>query len=428
MIESASLSDLLAAAIPEVYRDRERCARYAVHGQIPTCIAIPDNLDGLAAVLRIATTQQAVVIPWGGGTQQTIGAAPDRVDVVVCTERLSRVLLYEPGDMTISVEAGITLASLRQVLAEHNQMLPIDPPLPDQATLGGLIATATDGPRRLGYGTLRDLLIGITVVEAGGRISRGGGMVVKNVSGFDMMKLYHGSLGTLAVVAVANLKLLPAPLAQAGLCCMFENLDAAIAFIDALHLTQLTPTATEYLNGPALARLDLTATCAVVMRTEGLPAAVARHLRDLSTLADRHGAQTSVTWQHEAVAERWGRIADLPQVAHLAADEAVIKVTALPGELDRTILRLEQAAAASGATALISARALNGVIYVRLQPITPSQLSSLAATIPGIQWIASTMEGAPAWGKVAGLDVMRRIKREFDPLNILNPGRYVDGI
>src|SRR5690349_24045462 len=198
-----SLSNALAPIFGEqsLWTDPAARAGYAVQGVAPGCVVAPQSTEELAAALRVAQDLRAAVVPWGGGTQQNIGAPPGRIDLVVRTERLSRVLVHEPFDLTISVEAGMTMGGLREYLARHGQMLPIDPPLPARATIGGLIATAADGPRRLGYGTLRDLLIGITVVEASGRVSRAGGMVVKNVSGFDMMKLYLGSFGTLAVIA-----------------------------------------------------------------------------------------------------------------------------------------------------------------------------------------------------------------------------------
>src|SRR5262245_43320916 len=219
--------------------DPAACAAYTVHGVPVGCVAAPANIEELAAVLRVAQELRAAVVPWGGGTQQLIGVPPERVDLVVRTERLNRVLIHEPFDLTISVEAGMTLGALRAHLARHSQMLPVDPPLPGRATIGGLIATAADGPRRLGYGTLRDLLIGVAVVEAGGRISKAGGMVVKNVSGFDMMKLYLGSFGTLAVIASANFKLVPAPRATATLLCAFDGPSSAFAALEALQLTQL---------------------------------------------------------------------------------------------------------------------------------------------------------------------------------------------
>jgi len=274
MIEHASppLPSALAAIVAEqfVTADPAACALYTVQGVVPGCVVAPGSLEELSAVMCVAYERRAAVVPWGGGTQQYIGSPPVRVDLLVRTERLNRVLIHEPDDLTISVEAGITLGTLRELTARHGQMLPIDPPLSGRATIGGLLATAADGPRRLGYGTLRELTIGITVVEASGRISRGGGMVVKNVSGFDMMKLYLGSLGTLAIIASANFKLLPIPRAAATLLCTFDDPVAAFAAIEAIQLTQLTPTAAEYLNDAALKALDRSGSCALALRAEGL--------------------------------------------------------------------------------------------------------------------------------------------------------------
>jgi FAD/FMN-containing dehydrogenases len=206
-----NLIEKLRTALPPdtVQDDDPTLETFSVQGVRPLCVVTPGNVEELQATLRIAAGRRAALAAWGGGTQQLIGAPPTRLDLVVRTTRLNRVLAHTPDDLTISVEAGMTFGALRTYLAHHGQMLALDPPLPDRATIGGLIATATDGPRRLGYGTLRDALIGIAVVEVGGRLSRGGGMVVKNVSGFDMMKLYLGSFCTLAVIASANFKLLP---------------------------------------------------------------------------------------------------------------------------------------------------------------------------------------------------------------------------
>src|SRR5262249_49098411 len=149
---------------------------------------------------------------------QRLGTAPialDRPVVAMRTNRLNKVLDYTPDDMTISVGAGITLAEIDAALRPNGQMLPMDVALPNRSTIGGALACAADGPRRLGYGTFRDLFLGTRVVEAGGRISKAGGMTVKNVSGFDMMKLYIGSMGSLAILVSANFKLLPIPRATA---------------------------------------------------------------------------------------------------------------------------------------------------------------------------------------------------------------------
>ncbi|MCS6842196.1 MAG: FAD-binding oxidoreductase, partial [Roseiflexus sp.] len=251
------LINTLRSVLPpdSVQDDDASLTAFSVQGIRPQCVVAPATLGELQTVMRVAAEQRAALVPWGGGTQQWIGAPPARLDLVVRTTRLDRVLAHTPDDLTISVEAGMTLGALRAHLKRHGQMLALDPPLPDRATIGGLIATAADGPRRLGYGTLRDVLIGIAVVEVGGRLSRGGGMVVKNVSGFDMMKLYLGSFGTLAVIASANFKLLPLPRAAGTIVCRFAEPKQAFAALDELDGTQLAPVAAEYLNSGALTML-----------------------------------------------------------------------------------------------------------------------------------------------------------------------------
>jgi glycolate oxidase FAD binding subunit len=428
---SSDLASALGAIVSQqcVLTDSAACATYAVQGSVPGCVVAPGSLEELSAVMRVAQEHRAATVPWGGGTHQRIGNPPAVVDLVVRMERLNRVLIHEPADLTISVEAGITIAALRRHLAPHGQMLPLDPPLPDRATIGGLIATAADGARRLGYGTLRNLLIGVGVVEAGGRISKAGGMVVKNVSGFDMMKLYLGSFGTLATIASANFKLLPAPRAAATALCVFAGREAAFAALAAIEITQLTPTAAEYLDQRALQAIGLEGQCALALRAEGLPAAVRRHVADMTDLARHNGASRIDTLDGATEAELWAGIADLPQVADLAEDEALIKLSTLPIETERALGRIEELAARHGCAATASARALNGVIYARLRPVDGAALRAIVAALPGVQWVATTLNDVPRWGPPpSGLDLMRRIKAEFDPLGLLNAGRFVEGM
>jgi glycolate oxidase FAD binding subunit len=426
-----NLIETLRTALPPdtVQDDAPTLEAFSVQGTRPLCVVTPGNVEELQATLRIAAGRRAALAAWGGGTQQLIGAPPTRLDLVVRTTRLNRVLAHTPDDLTISVEAGMTFGALRTYLAHHGQMLALDPPLPDRATIGGLIATATDGPRRLGYGTLRDALIGIAVVEVGGRLSRGGGMVVKNVSGFDMMKLYLGSFGTLAVIASANFKLLPQPRAAGTILCRFNDPKPAFAALDELDGTQLAPVAAEYLNRSALAAVGQSGVCALALMAEGLPQAVERQMNDMSAIMRRHDAQ-SVERLHGGEAEAlWSAIADLPQTATLAADEAVVKLSVLPTDVASAIAQCEASAARVGASVAINARALSGVLYARIRPVTAAALTTLIAELPGLQWVATTLPDTPRWGAPPqGLDVMRRIRDEFDPLQLLNPGRFLSGV
>ncbi len=168
---------------------------YHVDDRPPWAIVSPGDIDQVAAVLVLAHREALAVVPWGGGTTMGMGHPPERLDIILSLQRLTRILEHEPADLTATVQAGIPMTDLRRQLGSRGQWWPVQAPLATFATLGGVLATNTSGPKRLLYGTARDLLIGITVVHADGAISKAGGKVTKNVTGYDMMKLYIGSVG-----------------------------------------------------------------------------------------------------------------------------------------------------------------------------------------------------------------------------------------
>lgn len=440
--------------INHILTESADCARYSVQGVIPQLVVAPRTVTELSQVMAAAYEAGAVVVPWGGGTQQSYGRAPEQIDLLVRTERLNRVVEYEPDDLTISVEAGLTLGALDDLLAEHGQMLPLDAPLPRQATLGGLLATAMDGPRRLGYGTSRDLLIGIGVVESTGRVSKAGGMVVKNVSGFDMMKLYLGSMGTLAIIVSANFKLIPRPRAAATVVCGFDSSQDAFTLADAIHTSQLIPAAVEYLSSTTEHRAQsegvnessmshvsrLLSPISLAIRAEGLPAAVERHERDVAKLAQANGARSVEVVHGDEHRALWEAINDMPQTATVAPDELVVRLACLPSEIGAALQHAETLRD-DGLALRIVARALSGVAYLRLQSNDSDRLvaaydalaTALGRAAPSAQ-ISVLAEPQAIRGQllsrgasVAGHEVMRRIKDEFDPQSTLNPGRMVYG-
>lgn len=410
----------------------EDAAAYSLGGRAPALVVAPGSADELAQAVGACHAARVAVVPWGGGTKQRWGRPPSAEPfVVVRTGRLDQVLIYEPDDLTISVGAGLTLAGLDGALAANGQMLPLDAPRPERATIGGILATAMDGPRRLAYGTARDLLIGIGVIEATGRASKAGGMVVKNVSGFDMMKLYLGSLGTLAIIVSANFKLLPRPRAAGVVACRFAAPEAAFAMAEQIAAGQLTPAAVAYHEGWAD---DDGPPIALAVRAEGLPAAVERHLRDLATMAAAAGAaEVRVLPDGDPAAEElWARASAYAQTDELAADELVARLSCLPGDLARALAEARALAGRHGLRLRVDARALSGVAYVRAQGPDEGLRAwhaGLLTSWPTLAVLAARPALAaelPVWGRPpANLELMRRIKAEFDPANQLNPGRYV---
>ncbi len=400
----------------------------SIQGVAPNFVVSPGSAEELADAMKIAVAARAAVIPWGGGTRQRLGAPPvalDRPVVVMRTGRLNRVLDYTPDDMTISVGAGITLEEIDQAVRPNGQMLPMDVALAERSTIGGALACAADGPRRLGYGTFRDLFLGTRVVEASGRISKAGGMTVKNVSGFDMMKLYIGSMGSLAILVSANFKLLPIPRAFATIACEFDTLEGAFKMVDALHTSKLLPAGCELVSAEGGVGFGL------CVATDGLEQAVARHKRDVPDIARKAGARASHVLEGPAHGSLWGRVNNLAQTAELAPNEMVLRVTCLASRLGESLAALQRVAAEHRMVLQISARALNGVAYVRATGDGWKKFHPVALAALPDAYIVTLGLGTPepslnVWGRPPnGLEVMRRIKSEFDPGNILNPGRFI---
>ena len=265
-------------------------APYVVDGRTPCGVVLPGSADEVARVVRAAAAAGVPVVPWGGGTQMSRGTPPRDGALVVGLRRLSRVLEHEPGDLTATAEAGITLDALQAALGTGGQWLPLDPPAPGAATLGGVLAANAAGPRRQGYGTARDLVIGMRVVAADGQLIRAGGKVVKNVAGYDLVKLYIGSLGTLGIIVDATLKLRPRPEAEGACWATFASLDAAAGAAASSRARSSGRWRSTLLDARAADA------CAPVV---GLPAAAAP-----AVLVAFDGLARAVAWQGEETARR----------------------------------------------------------------------------------------------------------------------------
>ncbi len=218
----------------------------------PQSVMTPHSREELAEIMAIAHREQWRVMPMGAGTKLGWGRGRSHIDLVVRCDRLNQVVEQDPGDLTISVEAGMTLGTLQQELAKHGQFLPVDPSYPDQATLGGIVATADSGSLRQGYGGVRDMLLGIEFVRHDGQRSRAGGKVVKNVAGYDLMKLFTGAYGTLGLISRLTWRVYPIPESWQTI-VLAGSLDALVKLNGQILGSSLTPIAWEWTLMPATA-------------------------------------------------------------------------------------------------------------------------------------------------------------------------------
>lgn len=216
----------------------------AVLGVVPSVVATPSSVEEVSRLLAWANGRGLKVVPCGTRTKLDRGNAPTGCDILLQLGNLSRIVEHAAGDMTVTVQAGVRLSDLQGVLAGAGQFLAIDPPVP--GTVGGLVATGDSGPRRIRYGGVRDLILGVTFVRADGVVAKGGGKVVKNVAGYDLPKLLTGSLGTLGVMVEATFRLYPLPSASATVVIRgVPVMDAGRAVAVILNST-LVPTSIDY--------------------------------------------------------------------------------------------------------------------------------------------------------------------------------------
>ncbi len=263
--------------------DPDALSDYTIDGILPRLVVTPDNKEQVAQVTALVSQHGLTLLARGGGSRMSLGGIPEQVDVVLETQHMTRLLEHEAPDLTCHVEAGITFAALQAQLATKGQRIALDPPDAEQATLGGILASNASGPKRLRHGTARDIVIGLHVVQSSGEIARSGGRVVKNVAGYDLNKLYIGSLGTLGIIVEANLKLQPLPSDERTLLLTFASAREAAQTVIALLGSLLTPSAIELIDAGAAS--DMSDFFGLNLPTEGYTLAV--NFEGSSTSIDR---------------------------------------------------------------------------------------------------------------------------------------------
>jgi len=390
----------------------------------------------VSGLLRLASEEGLAVVPRGTGERMALGNLPARVDLVVDLSRLSELLEYEPDDLTVTVQAGITLEALAARLAVRRQFLPLDPLIGTPRTVGGVLAVNDAGPLRFRYGTARDLLLGVRFVQAGGTLTWGGAKVVKSVTGYDVPKLLVGSLGSLAILAELTLRLHPIPEAEGHWLVGFPSVERAGEFLATILDSSLQPSRLELLSGAVLTDLGLPPPRAAVAVTVGsVPEAVRSQGDALADLARRHGAGGHAP----IAADLWPRLGRV-----LGTDgDVLLKVSTLPALTAGRLSLIEALATPLGVTTRMVAEAGNGVLRIRLGGRLSAEEWERGVVRPLRELVAPeggsvVVEAAPralkerldVWGPIepGALAIMKRLKAEFDPRGILNPGRFVDRI
>jgi len=363
-------------------------------------IVAPHSSEELASLLQSANAEGKAVAPRGGGTKSEWGNPATRTDMTLSTGNLNRVVEHAWADMTVTVEAGCTVANLQATLAEHGQRLAIDPLWPERATIGGILATNDSGALRLRFGGLRDLIIGITIALPDGTLASSGGKVVKNVAGYDLPKLVTGALGTLGVITRAVFRLHPLPRFSRTLAIRPANLAEAQRVMLALQNSQLAHSAMQL---RAVSK-ETGGELGIDLLLEGTEAGIDAQEAFVNTVAPATIGKPDVWSTREQL---WP-----------ADGASIIKFTTLPSDLGSTVAGLHAASVVLQAT---------GIGYAKLS----GDLTTLRAELEakGGSLVILTSSELDAWGSAGdALGLMRAVKRQFDPHNILNPGRFVGAI
>jgi glycolate oxidase FAD binding subunit len=396
-------------------------ARDGIAGVQPQMVLEPANENELGAALRCAAAAGLAVVPRGGGTKVGWGNRPTRADVVLSTARLARVIEHAWADLTVSVEAGCTIQNLQNALAQHGQRIAADPLWPERATVGGILSTNDSGTLRIRYGALRDLIIGVTIALPDGTLASSGGKVVKNVAGYDLPKLLTGAFGTLGIITRAVFRLHPLPHNVRTFTLRVGDLETANRLMVAVQGSSLAQTGLQ-------ARFSAGAAPEVDIRFEGTDAGLVAQANGLQKLAAPAigVAATDLVWHARE------KLCSSPEKA------AIAKLSVLPASISETYSRVRDLADPVGVawSAVVQG---TGLGWLRLEGPNGHAIHELLHSVRielertggslNLFHRPADMPEMEAWGSAGDtFPLMQRVKQQFDPRGILNPGRFIGGI
>jgi len=427
--------------------DPVRLAAYEVDGVRPSAAARPGTAGEIAELVKLAVAQKLAVISMGARTTLSIGMPPARYELAIDMTRLDRVISYDPGDLTLSVEAGIPLAKLATTLSEHKQFLPLAVPFYERATIGGTLASGVDSSLRQMYGTARDFVLGMEFVTGDGALAKSGGRVVKNVSGYDLHKLMLGAIGSLGIMTRVNFKTFPLSAETRGWLAGFARAEEAFTFANSIRKSPLAPQTLEIFDGRAGGILDVQLPTdqtewSVAISAAGNERVLERTAGNLQAMSRNANATAFRALDGSATTSLLTAIREFAALtANKFTDCVIAKVTALPTQMAETVRTFKNIAAERDLPCAVFARGV-GVIYFALLPAqhearAMTRLAQCAKEIVSAGNNRGMILRSPlelkremnVWGpQCEDFPLMQRVKQAFDPHGIFAPGRFVGGL
>ena len=429
-----------------VMTDNQATAHYEVDGLTPSTIVFAATTEQVSQIIKTANEFRTPIIPWGSGSKQQIGPCLSVADTILCLKYMNQITELDASNFTVQVAAGMVNGELQRQLAEHKLFFPLDPPHMETSTIGGEIATNANGSLRFMYGPAHDLVLGVTVVTPTGDIIHTGGKTMKNVAGIDLCKMYIGSWGTLGIITEAVLRLFPLPEVSKSLYLTFANYEDAFRLVAQLLNSALTPSAIELIDWVAARNLGdacrshlAEGDVPLMVNIEGDSEAVARHEKEISTLAEANKARSTITLDGEAATRAWKAYRGIHQ-SMLNADPSTFqgKASVPISRLGNMFHAVKEVGSRYHVEIGLRAHCGNGILY----PYVIAKDDDVVRIIGDLRQAAVGLGGffmvetAPLWVRksVAVLPqrndytLMKRLKTEFDPNHILNPGRVVGGL
>ncbi len=428
----------------------EEVEKFEVDGLKPKAVVIPKSMEEVAEILKRANDEGISIIPWGGGTMMSLGNIPKRVDIILLLKRLNKIIEYLPEELVVTAEGGIILDELQKVLVNKGQFLPLDPPYSSLATLGGVVASNSFGPIRHLYGGVRDLLLGIKVANSDGTLTKFGGKVVKNVAGYDIKKLYIGSIGTLGVITQVTFKLAPLPEFEESFLAVFNSInDFVKAYKEVLMVSHSSigigpsaiegfdPNSCEILNSLNISKGYLLALKVLSITKDSMR----RRISELLEIVKKHDSITAFSINGSEHESLWKKIQEYP---NLSSNKFSIrcKISTLISKVGDVMDFTQKISEKYALQYSITAHLGLGILYTYFNSENPYELvkaiEELRAYVLSIGSASSlVVECAPlsvkekvdVWGPIRkDFFLMKAIKDRFDPKGILNPGRFIGGI